>query len=157
MTQAQFTLLRRDDLRPPFAELVFDVALTNPEPQPRWFLLPASVGPDTPAIGSAGVSSAEFVRHSGLAVGKFSGSAPFAALLVPAGGDVSLPGWPLRLWDEPPVTEVEFDVVTAAGVRIGGKPAAEWFDGGPWISDGLAAVAVELADARRERVRVSVV
>lgn len=154
MTPAELTLVRRDDLRPPFAELALDVVLRNPEPRPRWFLLPAAIGPPAQEIGSAGVTGAEIVSWSGIDVAKFSGNGAFAALRVPADGTVTLRAWPITLWDEPPVTEAEVEVVTAADIRIGGQPVSERLDAGGWISTDLVALDVELADARRERLRV---
>ena len=153
----RLTLVRRDDLRPPFAELVVDAVLENPDPQPRWFLLPAAVGPAAREIGSAGVTGAQVVSWSGTDVAKFSGNGAFAAIRLPARGTRTLRAWPLTLWDDPPVDEAEVEVVTATDIHIGGRPVAECLESGGWMSADMSTLAVELADARRERLRVAAV
>jgi hypothetical protein len=152
LTHAELTLVRRDDLRPPFADLVVDVVLRNPAPAPRWLLLSANAGPRARPIGSAGVHSSETLGN----VIRFAGNAPFSAARLPAGGEISLHRWTLSLWNEPPAAEVEVEIVSAAALRIGGEPADGWLERGAWISDGLAALPVELDDDQRERVRLRV-
>jgi hypothetical protein len=152
LTHADLTLVRRDDLRPPFADLVVDVVLRNPASAPRWLLLSGTAGPQARPIGSAGVHSSELVHPEGVPVIRFAGNAPFAAARLPGGGELSLHGWTLSLWNAPPAHEVEVEIVSAAGLRIGGEPADGWLERVTWISDDLVPLAVELDDERRERV-----
>src|SRR5438045_1785767 len=142
---AQLTLVRRDDLRPPFAELAVDAVLHNPDPQPRWFLLPVAVGPDAREIGSSGVTGAQIVSWSGVEVAKFSGGGAFAAVRLPAQGTLTLRAWPFTLWDDPPIDETEVEVVTAADIHIGGRPVAECLRSGGWMSPDMSTLDVELA------------
>jgi hypothetical protein len=176
VTAVELKLVGREFQRPPLVDLVFDVVLRNATSQPRWFLLPSAVGPGAEAVGSAGVSSAEIVRIPGAGsavVGRFSGNAAFDAVLLPPGGELSLYDWPISLWDDPPVGEIDLDVVTAADFTIDGESARAWFGTDPLgelsaevsrraavtlatrINEQLAAAPVALVDEQRERVHVT--
>lgn len=176
MTAVELELVERNLQRPPSVELVFDVRLRNTTTRPRWFLLPSAVGPAARCVGSAGVSSAEIVRLTGAGtaiVGRFFGNAAFDAVLLPPGGELSVYDWPLSLWDEPRVAEVDVEVVTAADFTIDGEPARTWFATEPLgppsaevsrrsavtigmhTNEGLAAVPIALVDEQRERVHIT--
>jgi hypothetical protein len=147
--------VRRHALRPPLVALVADIALRNDGGQPRWWLVAATAGPRVAPVASAGVHSVEVAPGDGVVVGRFAGAAPFGALRLDAGGELTLRGWTVTVWDDPPVAEVELDVINAAEVIIGGRPVAEWLERGTWAGEDLDVLEVELVDARREPVRIA--
>ena len=66
-----------------------------------------------------------------------------------------LRGWTVTVWDEPPVSTVDVEVVSAAEVIIGGSPIAQWLDRGTWPGDNLERFAVDLVDPRRETLKIA--
>lgn len=149
MTPVEATLVRRRAQRPPLVALDVDITLRNEDAQPRWWLVATTAGPDVAALGSAGVHS---VLVEGVA--RFSGPAPFGALQLAAGDEVTLHGWTVTVWDDPPVDTVEVGVVDAAEVVIGGSPIGDWIARGTWPGRDLEPFPVDLVDARRATVRI---
>src|SRR5260370_5046154 len=73
--------------KPPLVELYFDVVLRNDRSEPRWFLLPSNLDPESPAIGAkGGVDGVEaFAPHGTgrVIMGHFLGTGGFYALPFP--------------------------------------------------------------------------
>jgi len=155
VTLTRITLVRRDELRPPMVALVTDIDLRNDDAQPRWWLVARNAGPGTDPLGKGGVHSVEVAAGDDVVVARFSGAAPFGALRLDAGGEVTLRDWTVTVWDDPPVSTVDVDIVNAAEVVIGGSPIAEWLDRGTWPGENLELFAVDLVDPRRETVELA--
>jgi hypothetical protein len=156
VTGAALTLVGRRLLRPPVAELSLVVSLRNDARGPRWLLLSRDAAPDARPVGSEGVHSVELVHMAGATIGRFAGTAPFDAVHLAAGAALTLPDWSVEVWDDPPLEEVELEVLSAAAVRIGGMPIEAWLERGTWNTPDLSALPVELEDERRERIRLHI-
>ena len=128
--------------RPPQERLLIDTVMHNGESSPRWFVLPTNV----PTQTGGGVDVVEVYEYSGKGralVGRFLGTGGFQALLIPAGGAVTLHGLPLSYWGEPPM-RLSLDVTIAQDFTIGAEPAAAWFGGDP-TSDAVVEGKTEKA------------
>jgi hypothetical protein len=76
----------------------------------------------------------ELSGHGRAVVGRFLGTGGFQAVLVPAGGELTLHGLQLNYWGEPPTQGVPCEVRVARELSIGGHPARSWFPSDP-LSD----------------------
>jgi hypothetical protein len=150
VTPARITPARRHSLRPPFVALVADITLRNDDAEPRWWLVATAAGPDIAPLGSVGVHSVELGRTA-----RFAGAAPFGALRLDAGEEVTLHDWLVTVWNDPPLSGVEVDVVDAAEVIIGGSPIADWLARGTWPGEQLEVFPVELVRPRRATMRLA--
>jgi hypothetical protein len=155
VTSARILHVRRHALRPPLVALAADIALRNDGGQPRWWLVAGTAGPGTDPVGKGGVHSVEVAPSDGVIVARFAGAAPFGALRLDAGDEVTLREWTVTVWDDPPVSTVDVDVVSAAEVIIGGSPIAEWLERGTWPGENLELFAVDLVDPCRETVEIA--
>ena len=75
--------------KPPLVELYFDVVLRNNRAEPRWFLLPKSLGPGIARVGTTGgVDGIEvFAPHGkGRVIIEYSGLEDFDSILTALGG-----------------------------------------------------------------------
>ncbi|MDX6498013.1 MAG: hypothetical protein QOG23_1273 [Blastocatellia bacterium] len=137
--------------KPPLAELYFDITLHNYQSRPLWFLLPSNLGSGISALlTKGGVDTVEVFapRGSGrVIVGHFLGTGGFYALLLPARAEVRMQVFPISYWGDPP-DQLQVGVVTAQGLRIGGEPAASWFELNPTSSARAAIAESVLSPAR---------
>lgn len=156
----QFVQMKYVDMhleRPPNIRLFFDVMLVNEYSEPRWFLLPDWLEA-MPTPEKFAIDIVEVYQLSGqgrVAVGHFSGSSGFQALLLPAGAQVKLRRFPILFRGQIPVsipTSVRMEVVIASQLTVGGKPAGGWFGMNP-MSDVRAEVK---ADALKDQSEVLV-
>lgn len=134
--------------KPPSITLYFDVRLRNFHPEARWFLLPRSLGEWREIGKSGGVNRAEIYEYGAegapaVRLGDFYGNGGFAALLLPAEGDITLHRFAIRSVQDPrPAQRVAFPLVIAREVKIGDQPAEGWF-GGSALSAKTADVTVD--------------
>lgn len=156
--------------RPPIVELALDLELENRDSEPRWFLLPDLLDPSAPPAGETGCNGVEILALDGAGgalAPRFLGSAGFRALLVEARSTLLLRRFPFSLWDEEPAESVGLEVRIASGLRVGGRPVADWLGQAPtqplrgevdgarasilstWTSPGLRAVEVEIDEVGR--------
>lgn len=128
--------------KPPSATLQLDVILRNAEKTPRWFVFPSTL-PVREAAADAGVIGVEAFDASDnghLVIGKFLGSAAFQAVLLPAGGEVSISRLGIQTWEGPTIKgPVAFEVLIAKEITVGGEPAAAWFSTTVPASDARAS------------------
>lgn len=126
--------------KPPLMTVQVDVTLRNTEKTPRWFVFPGRL-PATPDSGSNGVTGVEVYDVSGegrAILGKFLGTAGFQAILVAAGGEVSIAKLGIPVWHAKP-GPLSFEVIVANEITVGGLPAAKWFGAASPVSDGRAS------------------
>ncbi len=125
--------------KPPLVELYFDVVLRNDRAQPRWFLLPSNLNPESTEIAAkGGVDTLEVFAPYGkgrLILGHFLGTGGFHALLLPAHAQVRLRMFPISFWGNLP-DHLAIEVVTAKRVTIGGESAESWFGVNPMSRAG---------------------
>jgi hypothetical protein len=138
--------------RPPLVELRARATLANPRARPRWFLLPSSLD----AAGrwtAGGVSSVAVYAGRGAAgacVASFAGTGGFHAVLVAARATVTIEGLPIERWGAAPEA-VDFDVVTARGLSIDGRPAESWLAPIPASPNG-STLRYDPVDLQTERI-----
>lgn len=116
--------------KPPSATLLLDVTLRNAEKTPRWFVFPSTLpaSDDAAEGGVIGVEALDASDKGHLVIGKFLGSAAFQAVLVPAGGEVTITRLGIQTWKGPAIKgPVTFEVLIAKEITVGGEPAAAWF------------------------------
>lgn len=144
----RFAELRRR--RPPRSELRFDVTLRREEVGPRWACLPTVLraGSSPPARRTGHTVDLYELRGTGrVAVARFLGEDGFATLLIPGGADLTLTGFPVEFWGEPPA-QVDFELVTAGALLLDGRPLEDQV-ALDLLCDREAAVdATPLADQR---------
>ena len=120
--------------KPPLVYLYFDVVLRNHRAEPRWFLLPSNLDPETvPVAAKGGVDKVEVFAPHGtgrVPLGHFLGTGGFRALLLPAGAEVRLRLFPVSFWGDLP-DQLQIEVVTARRLTVGGEEAAVWFGADP--------------------------
>src|SRR5260370_1118391 len=137
--------------KPPLVELYFDVVLRNDRSEPRWFLLPSNLDPESAAIGTkGGVDGVEVFAPHGtgrVIIGHFLGTGGFNALLLPARAQVRLRMFPISYWGELP-EYLQIGVVTAKHLTIGGESAESWF-GVNAMSRARADIAESSLNPRR--------
>jgi hypothetical protein len=138
--------------KPPSATLYFDVHLRNPRLEQRWFLLPRSLDRGSDISRAGGVTSADIYEYgtteSGIVrLGDFRGNGGFAAVLLPAGADVSLRRFAVStMQTSGQLQPVSFPSIIVEQVVINGEPAETWFGG-----NAVTAKIVEIeADAGRK-------
>src|SRR5260370_25967184 len=87
--------------KPPLVELYFDVVLRNDRSEPRWFLLPSNLDPESAAIGTkGGVDGVEvFAPHGAgrVIIGHFLGTGGVEPPLFAAPAHVRVPNFPWSL------------------------------------------------------------
>ncbi len=115
-------------LRPPRADLLFDVVLRG---GPGWALLPAALGvawSDRPRVDTVElyVLAAADARGVGDAVVVISlrGADRGYAVRLPVGAELRLTGLPVAFWGETPAA-VSLALAACDEVRAGGQPLAE--------------------------------
>ncbi len=137
--------------KPPLVELYFDVVLRNDRSEPRWFLLPSNLDPESAAIGAkGGVDGVEVFAPHGtgrVIMGHFLGTGGFNALLLPARAQVRLRMFPMSYWGELP-EYLQIGLVTAKHLTIGGESAESWF-GANAMSRARADIAESSLNPRR--------
>src|SRR5262249_47303805 len=138
--------------------LIFDVTLHNQSDHARWFLLPRALY-DKPVPLNKGSIDVVEVRTAAppnrVGLADFMGSVQlqpesaggFQALLLPAGGNVSVRGLIIQFWGEPP-NPLPLRIVVADRLSINGLPAAQWI--GPEIWSGSAG------DVEQEQMTINV-
>ena len=133
--------------KPPLVELYFDVTLRNDGADPRWFLLPKSLSPETTSIAAkGGVDALEVFGPQGtghVAIGRFYGTGGFQALLLPSGAEVRLRLLPISYWGDLPKS-VQVEILIAKQLTIGGENAEVWFGENP--ASSVRADIAERAD-----------
>ena len=118
----RFAGLRR--LRPPRLELSFDVTLHGAEAGRTWAVLPTSLRAGDAQPQSSTAHTVELYEPAGtgrVVVARLRSEDGLAALLLPAGGELTLTGFPIDCWDEPPA-EAEIEIVTARALLVDGRP-----------------------------------
>ena len=129
--------------KPPLVNLFFDVVLRNDRTEPRWFLLPGTLGSGAVSIGDkGGVDTLEVFVPQGkgrVPLGHFLGTGGFNALLLPPGAGVRLRLFPISFWGELP-DHLQIEVVVARRLMIGDEKAEAWFGVDP-ASDVKADIA----------------
>ena len=119
--------------KPPLANLYFDVGLHNPAAAPRWLILPQTfpyTGQDTPRPGGE-LAELQVYRtseqpHTILAKGV---GGNFWALLLPAGGDITIRGLPIQSWWETMPTTTTLELLVASEVMVGDRSLADSISG----------------------------
>lgn len=128
--------------KPPSATLQLDVTLRNAEKSPRWFVFPSTlpVSEDAKDGGVIGVEAFDASDKGHLVIGKFLGSAAFQAVLLPAGGEVTISRLGIQTWKGPAIKgPIAFEVLIAKEITVGGEPAAAWFATTVPVSDARAS------------------
>ncbi len=137
--------------KPPLIELYFDVVLRNQAPEPRWFLLPRSMGPGQAGLSSKrGIDVLEVFAPKGkgrVIIGEFLGTGGFQALLLRSGGEVRLRRLRISFWGDLP-ENVQVEILIAKNLLIGGEPASDWFGLDP-ASDSRADISEGVPDEAR--------
>ncbi len=117
----RFTGLRR--LRPPRVELRFDVTLRGAQDARQWVVLPTSLaaqdGPQP--LTAHTVEIYELPGATPVPVARLRSEDGLAALLLGAGVELTLTGFPIACWGEPPA-EAEIEIVTARALLVDGRP-----------------------------------
>ncbi len=140
--QVELTLVGEQPGKPPRVTMLFDVTLHNTASQSRWFVLPAllTVSWDPPKGGVHTLQIYEVTGKGRAVLGKFLGNGGFQALLIPAGGTVTVRELPIALWEEEkPDGPVPVEVIVAKGITLDGEPVESWFPDDP-TSDSEADV-----------------
>jgi hypothetical protein len=151
-------LIFRDEhrLRPPRAELSFDLALTNRADAARWAIMRDTLGggriPLTTSVWSVGgyvlgearrVVAVHAVAENG-----------WYAVLVPGRGTVRLERVPFAFWGETPAS-AELDVEMATEVALDGSPLLARLDLDARSDDGAVADGRPLGSERAVAAAVS--
>jgi hypothetical protein len=138
----QMKIVALDLGRPPQKRMRFDVSLDNRAAAPRWFLFPYEAGePPTSGNGIDGVE-VDSLGSPAVLVGRFMGSGGVKAVLLPAGGKVTIHRLTIESFAEEPPHSLE--VVVAHDLRVGGEDPAAWFKGDP-----TAPAAAEVSEDAR--------
>jgi hypothetical protein len=126
----------RQPAHPPFVQLNLDIALENARAEPRWFLLPDHLN----GGAISGIDSVNVYKLGGqVVVGHFSGTQGFHALLLPAGAQITLRKFPLRVSSQHPEV-ISLEIVTAAEFTVDGEAAQAWFG-----MDALSALQADVS------------
>lgn len=133
--------------KPPLVKLYFDVVLRNNRAEPRWFLLPKSLGAGMPSLGTkGGVDGIEVFAPRGkgrVIIGHFLGTGGFQALLLPGGAKVRIRLFRISFWGDLP-EHIQVEVLTAKRLTIGAEEVNAWFGVSP-LSSNMADIG-ERAD-----------
>ncbi|MDT7603281.1 MAG: hypothetical protein QOF61_1278 [Acidobacteriota bacterium] len=129
--------------KPPLVELYFDVTLRNRRDEPRWFLLPSHLYPQSASFAAkGGVDHLQVFAPRGegrVVIGHFLGTGGFQALLLAARAEVRLRRLRISFWGELPA-RLRVEVVTAKRLQIGDEDAESWFGVNP-TSSAVADIA----------------
>ena len=120
-TAARFSGLRR--LRPPRVDLLFDVTLRGAEAARSWVVLPTSLEAGRARPQATTAHTLEIYELAGtgrVVVACLRGEDGLAALLLEPGAELTLTGFPIACWEQPP-DEAEIEIVTASGLLIDGQ------------------------------------
>lgn len=150
----EISFAAKQPARPPMVNVLVDVTLRNPGKEPRWFVLPtrAPANPEEAGGGVMGVETYEATGAGRIVLGKFLGTGGFQALLVPAGGEVTLSRLAISSWQPKPLASLSFDVVVAKDVTVGAEPIAAWFGADAPESDARARADASKAERLGERM-----
>lgn len=134
-------------MRPPKAELQFDISVRNDQPNERWMILPSSFSRPLQADAAAHIYSIDAYELSGLgrvAVLSLVGDIGlYAVLLAPAAG-VVLRGLPVAHWGDL-ADAVELEVVLAEVLLVDGQPPQTCFQIDLLTRDGAEVDATPLS------------
>ena len=137
--------------KPPLIDLYFDVVLRNQSPEPRWFLLPRSMGPGQAGLSrKGGIDVLEVFAPKGkgrVIIGEFLGTGGFQALLLRSGSNVRLRRLRISYWGDLPAN-VQVETLIAKSLLIGGESASDWFGLDP-ASDFRADISEGVPDEAR--------
>ncbi len=114
----------RRHLRPPRIELRFEVTLRGAQSERRWVVLPTLLRPGQaqPQRRTAHtVEAYELPGTNRMVVCVLRSEDGLAALLLPAGAELTLDGFPIAFWGPPPA-EAEIEILSAAALLIDGEP-----------------------------------
>ena len=141
--------------KPPLMTVLLDVTLRNAEKTPRWFVFPGNL-PATAATPTGGVTGVEVADASGeghAVIGRWLGTAGFQTVFVPAGGEVKLGRFGIKIWGMSATAKtLAFDVVIAKEITVGGVPAASWYGTVSPLSDARAVVDVSKGKAAASKM-----
>jgi hypothetical protein len=144
------TLRERERGKPPLSWLRLDVRLRNDELVPRWFLVPAVLSASWEQGGDTVERLDAFaLQGTGRVVlGRLRGARDWHVVRVPGAGEIVVRGLAAMAFDEElPDGPFPVDVLVAAAITLGGRPAEELFPGGDPTSDARAEVDAEPAEA----------
>jgi hypothetical protein len=127
-------------LRPPRAELRFDVTVSNGADAARWAIMPDTLAGKPTALATQVWSVGAYVlgEPGRVTAVHAVAEAGWYAVLVPSGGEVRLENLPFAFWGEPGPS-AELEVVLAEEIEIDGQPLLARLDLDA-RSDGGAAV-----------------
>jgi hypothetical protein len=110
-------------LRPPRAELRFDVTIGNGAGAARWAIMPDTLAGKPAALAAQVWSVGAYALGEGQRVTAVHAvaEAGWYAVRVPGGGEVRLEGLPFAFWGEPGPT-AELEVILTEEIEVDGRP-----------------------------------
>ena len=138
------TAARMVDQRPPSVALMLDIVLRNPGDADHWFLIPDDVA-IAEEIGGGTVNGADVRTLTGsgrVVITHFQGLRGFYALLLPAGGEVTLRDLQVDADLDALEEAISLPVERCTAAIIGGRPIADWAGDDPACDRRVSATAV---------------
>jgi hypothetical protein len=132
-------------LRPPRAELRFDVTVSNRAEEPRWAIMGDTLAREPVELATQVWSvGAYLLGEQGQVVAVHAiAEAGWYAVLLPGHGEVRLEGMPFAFWGEPEAS-AELAVVMATDIDVGGRALLACLDLEARTDDGAAVDASPL-------------
>ena len=132
--EATLASMRMD--RPPRTSFEVNFTLSNPTPGPRWFLVPLALPLKTGNQISHFEEHRATAKHADITVGRTLGLWAFTMVLVAPQSKVKLQRQPIAYWGDAPQGTLNFEVIVTADLKIGNKPAQQWFTSDPTLRHG---------------------
>jgi hypothetical protein len=153
----ELSLVGEQPGKPPRVNMLFDVTLRNTAAEARWFVLPSllTVSWQPPSGGVHTLQIYDVTGKGRAVLGSFIGNGGFHALLVPAGGTLTVHELPISLWEEKqPEGPVPVEVIIAKSITLGGETIESWFPSDP-TSDSDADVRDRKMTASKKQPNLS--
>jgi hypothetical protein len=133
--------------RPPRTSFEVNFVLHNPTAEPLWFLLPLAL----PLKSGNQISVLEehraMAHRTEVTVGRTLGLWAYQMVLLGPQSKAKVQRLPVAFWGELPQNNLAFEVLVVSDLRIGNKPAQQWFTSDPTLKNGV--------DLKGERLQLS--
>lgn len=143
--EATLASMRMD--RPPRTSFQVNFVLHNPTDEPLWFLLPLAL----PLKSGNQISVLEehraMAHRAEVTVGRTLGLWAYQMVLLGPQSKAKVQRLPVAFWGDLPQGSLPFEVLVVSDLKIGNKPAQQWFTSDPTLKNGV--------DLKGERLRLS--
>lgn len=143
--EATLASMRMD--RPPRTSFEVNFVLHNPTDETLWFLLPLALPQKSGNQISVLEEHRAMAHRSEVTVGRTLGLWAYQMVLLGPQSKAKVQRLPVAFWGDLPQGTLPFEALVVSDLKIGNKPAQQWFTSDPTIKSGT--------DLKGERLQLS--